>query len=107
MKIRSLILILLTALSAKGQDTAPNQPLTATIDAAKTGPQISPYLYGQFLEHIGGLIYSSLWSEMIEDRKFYYPVAPTSPTEPETGQRGAGGFGGGRRRGVGPGRWNP
>ena len=98
------IFLVLTALSAGAQTSAPGQPVTATVDASKTGPPISPYVYGQFLEHIGNLIYSSLWSEMLNDRKFYYAVEPKPAEEVESGRRG--GFGG-RRRGVGPGRWNP
>ncbi len=35
---------------------------------------ISEYVYGQFIEHLGKCIYGGLWAEMIEDRKFYYPV---------------------------------
>ena len=50
-------IFLAAACSAMGQSQAP----LATIDAAKTGPPISPYVYGQFIEHIGGLIYGSLW----------------------------------------------
>jgi alpha-N-arabinofuranosidase len=81
--------------------------VSANIDAAKTGPPISPYVYGQFLEHIGNLVYGSLWSEMLDDRKFYYAVAPKPAEDTSSAQRGGGGFGGGNRRGVGPGRWNP
>jgi alpha-N-arabinofuranosidase len=99
--------LLLSVLAAGAQSSAPGQPVTANIDASKTGTQISPYVYGQFLEHIGSLIYSSLWSEMLDDRKFYYPVAPKPVDDTNSPQRGFGGFGGGRRRGVGPGRWNP
>jgi alpha-N-arabinofuranosidase len=101
------ILLVLTALAAGAQPSAPSQPATATIDASKIGAPIPPYLYGQFLEHIGNLIYSSLWSEMLDDRKFYYPVGPAPAAAPESGRGESGGFGGGRRRGVGPGRWNP
>ncbi|MGO8837368.1 MAG: hypothetical protein ACLQQ0_08105 [Limisphaerales bacterium] len=68
MKTTCSILLILTALAALAQTTAPSQPVTATIDATKTSPPISPYVYGQFLEHAGGLIYSSLWSEMLDDR---------------------------------------
>jgi len=107
MKTTGSILLALVALVAGAQTPVPVQPVIATIDATKTGPLISPYVYGQFLEHIGNLIYSSLWSEMLDDRKFYYPVGPAPASAPESGQRGSGGFGGGRRRGVGPGRWNP
>jgi len=101
----ALILIVLTALASGAQTAVPGQPVAATIDASKTGPPISPYVYGQFLEHIGSLIYSSLWSEMLDDRKFYYAVGPAPAVSSDFGQRG-GGFGGGNRRGVGPGRWN-
>jgi alpha-N-arabinofuranosidase len=103
-KTPCFILLLLAALAAGAQSPPPGQPVTATINAAKTGPPISPYVYGQFLEHIGNLIYSSLWSELLDDRKFYYPVGPKPAGDAESGRRGARG---GRRRGVGPGRWNP
>ena len=63
----------------------------ASIDASKTGPPISPYLYGQFIEHAGSLIYGSLWSEMLDDRKFYYAVTNKPPEDPNAGQRGGGG----------------
>ena len=33
---------------------------------------MSPYLYGQFIEHMGRSIYGGLWAEMLTDRKFYY-----------------------------------
>jgi alpha-N-arabinofuranosidase len=104
MKTTCSLLLVLIALAAGAQTPAANQPVTATVDASKTGPPISPYVYGQFLEHIGGLIYSSLWSEMLDDRKFYYPVAPKPAGDTGSGQ---GDFVPGRRRGVGPGRWNP
>ena len=44
------------------------------IDAAKTGEPISKYIYGQFIEHLGRCIYGGIWAEMLEDRKFWYPV---------------------------------
>jgi alpha-N-arabinofuranosidase len=57
----------------------------ATIEAAQTGAPISPYVYGQFVEHIGGIVNRGLWAEMLDDRKFYHPVAPagTPPPAPE------------------------
>jgi alpha-L-arabinofuranosidase len=106
MKTTCSLLSVLIALAAGAQNVAPGQSVTASIDASKTGPPISSYIYGQFLEHIGGLIYGSLWSEMLDDRKFYFPIGPKPADDPDAGQR-QGGFGGGRRRGVGPGRWNP
>ncbi len=50
-----------------------------TIDTAKTGEPISKYIYGQFIEHLGRCIYGGLWAEMLEDRKFYYPVHGEAP----------------------------
>jgi len=51
-----------------------------TIDASETGELISKYIYGQFIEHLGRCIYGGIWAEMLEDRKFYYPVgAKESP----------------------------
>jgi len=45
-----------------------------TIEVTKTLPPMSPYIYGQFIEHLGRCIYQGIWSEMLEDRKFFYPV---------------------------------
>jgi alpha-L-arabinofuranosidase len=107
MRTSILGVALLAALPVMAQTPAASQSVTATIDTSKTGAPISPYLYGQFIEHAGGLIYSGLWSEMFDDRKFYYDVTNRVAEDPNAGQRGFGGFGAGRRRGVGPGRWNP
>src|SRR5512141_2497650 len=52
---------------------------TVTVDASKTGAPISKYIYGQFIEHLGRCIYGGLWAEMLEDRKFYYPVTGEAP----------------------------
>jgi alpha-N-arabinofuranosidase len=107
MKTSCSILFLFAALAAGAQTPASSQSVIATIDASKTGQSISPYLYGQFVEHAGSLIYSSLWCEMLDDRKFFYAVMPKPAEDPNASQRGVGGFGPGRRRNVGPGRWNP
>ncbi len=103
MKRLLLNILLLTAACTATAQTATT---FATIDVAKEGAPISPYLYGQFIEHAGNIIYSALWSEMLDDRKFFYAVMP-KPEDSNAGERGPVGFGGGRRRGIGPGRWNP
>jgi alpha-L-arabinofuranosidase len=41
-----------------------------SVDAAKTGPEISPYIYGQFIEHLGRCIHDGIWAEKLIDRKF-------------------------------------
>src|SRR6478672_5967135 len=68
------------------QEAHPGAPdrLTVNIDAQKTAAPISKYLYGGFIEHIGTLIYRSLWSEMIDDRKFYFPISSKNTEQPET-----------------------
>jgi len=45
-----------------------------TVEAAKTLPPMSKYIYGQFIEHLGRCIYQGIWAEMLEDRKFFYAV---------------------------------
>ncbi len=45
------------------------------IEVDQTRPPISKYIYGQFIEHLGRCIYGGLWAEMLEDRKFFYPVS--------------------------------
>ena len=45
-----------------------------TIEASRKGPPVSKYLYGQFIEHLGRCIYGGIWAEMLEDRKFYFPI---------------------------------
>jgi alpha-N-arabinofuranosidase len=57
-----------------------------TIDASKTGEPVSKYVYGQFIEHLGRCIYGGIWSEMLEDRKLFYPVgAKESPWQTSGG----------------------
>jgi alpha-N-arabinofuranosidase len=96
MKIISSILFVLTAGAAVAQTPAGHPVVSANIDASKTGPVISPYLYGQFVEHLGALVYAGLWSEMLDDRKFYNAVAPVATTPPDAGRGGPGGPGRGR-----------
>ena len=56
-----------------------------TIDASETGEPISKYIYGQFIEHLGRCIYGGIWAEMLEDRKFYFPI--TENYDPFQGSR--------------------
>jgi alpha-N-arabinofuranosidase len=64
----------LGAVSALPAMAAPVATLSATIAAASTGAPINPFMYGGFIEHIGDLINHSLWSEVLDDRKFFWPV---------------------------------
>ncbi len=58
--------------------------VVANIDASQVSEPISKYLYGGFIEHGGALMYRSLWAEMIDDRKFYFPITSkdTQPAAP-------------------------
>ncbi|HKI70585.1 MAG TPA: alpha-N-arabinofuranosidase, partial [Verrucomicrobiae bacterium] len=55
------------------------KPIAVTIDASQTRAPISPYLYGQFIEQLGNVINRGIWAEMIDDRKFYYPITTEPP----------------------------
>jgi alpha-N-arabinofuranosidase len=41
-----------------------------SLDLSRLGPAISPYLYGQFTEHLGRCIHDGIWAEKLWDRKF-------------------------------------
>lgn len=66
---------------AAAAQTAPAVPdrLKVTIDTQQTAEPVSKYEYGMFIEHIGPLIYHSLWAEMLDDRKFYFPISSKDP----------------------------
>jgi len=49
-------------------------PASLIIDASARRAPISPFIYGQFTEHLGRCIYGGIWAEMLEDRKFFYPI---------------------------------
>ncbi|MGB6827288.1 MAG: hypothetical protein WBE41_04520, partial [Terracidiphilus sp.] len=76
---------------------APN-PIVANIDAQQTAPPVSKYEYGMFIEHIGQTMYSSLWAEMLDDRKFYFPIKSEEAAPPPR----RGGFPGMQLR-----KWHP
>jgi alpha-L-arabinofuranosidase len=73
------LLVLLSLPSALSSQT---RVVTATIDTAKTGTPISKNIYGLFLEHGCDIVNTGVWSEMLVDRKFIYPVATLAPTPP-------------------------
>lgn len=71
--MKRLLLLVCGFLFASGLSAAQ----ILTLDTAKTKEPISPYIYGQFIEHLGKCVNGGLWAELIEDRKFYYPVTDT------------------------------
>lgn len=64
----------LTLASALPAAAAARAGLSAAVHAGKSGHPISQLMYGGFIEHIGNLINYSLWSEVLDDRKFYHAV---------------------------------
>ena len=53
-------------------------PVKVTVDGASRAAPVTKYEYGMFIEPIGGLVARTLWAEMLDDRKFYYPVVPAA-----------------------------
>ena len=75
-------LLIASMLASPGPLRSQAPTVNATIDTTKTGTPISKNIYGQFLEHGGDIINTGVWSEMLVDRKFFYPVAASAPTPP-------------------------
>ena len=53
--------------------------IRATVDVQFRAEPISPKMYGMFMEQLGNadvgdLVDDGLWSELLDDRKFFYPV---------------------------------
>lgn len=73
--------------TAAAQEPAPSVPdqLKVSINTQQTADPVSKYVFGSFIEHIGQTIYSSLWDELLDDRKFYFPIKVEAPV-PAAGQ---------------------
>lgn len=97
--LRGLFVIALLSLPAYAFPQG--RTVTSTIDVSKTGAPISKNIYGQFLEHGGDIVNTGVWSEMLVDRKFFYPVAAAAPTPPPV----MGNAGGNPRFNRKPTRW--
>jgi alpha-N-arabinofuranosidase len=79
-----LLLVAADATFAQAQPQTSTSPknVTATLEATKVGEPISRYDYGMFIEHLGNVINHGLWSEMLDDRKFYFPINSAEEKEP-------------------------
>jgi alpha-L-arabinofuranosidase len=88
------------AVAQSGATSAP-QTISANIDVAQTAPPVSKYVFGMFIEHIGKTMYGPLWAEMLDDRKFYFPIN-SSEAEPKQQRRGFPGMEMRKWRPVGP-----
>jgi alpha-N-arabinofuranosidase len=57
-------------------------PIQVTIDGTARSEPVTRYEYGMFIEPIGNLVARTLWAEMLDDRKFYFPVVAESKDVP-------------------------
>ena len=80
--------VLALALAAPaGAAVAHPMPLQVTIDGARRSDPVTRYDYGMFIEPIGNLVARTLWAEMLDDRKFYFPVvAEANDKQPASGR---------------------
>jgi alpha-N-arabinofuranosidase len=71
-------------IAAAAQETAPSVPdqLKVTINTQHAADPVSKYVFGSFIEHIGGTIYRSVWAELIDDRKFWFPITSKEEAPP-------------------------
>jgi len=60
--------------------------LKVIIDTQQMADPVSKYIFGGFIEHIGSTIYRSLWAELLDDRKFYFPISSIDPQTPARAQ---------------------
>jgi alpha-N-arabinofuranosidase len=100
MKLGSIAVFVVPGLAyAQAAAQTSSKTIVANIDTTRVSEPVSKYEYGMFIEHIGSLIYRSLWSEMLDDRKFYFPITSKEPSPaPDRG----GGF-----RGMQLRKWHP
>lgn len=68
---------------AYGQ-SAPVEVVNLTVDVAGAKAEISPLVYGQFIEHLGRCIRDGIWAEKLRDRKFLLELdkSPWQPLKP-------------------------
>ena len=65
-------------------DPAPVDAIDLTVDVAGAKAEISPLVYGQFIEHLGRCIRDGIWAEKLRDRKFLLePGKVWQPVRPE------------------------
>jgi alpha-L-arabinofuranosidase len=74
--------------AAAQQPAVVPDPLVVAVNTQQTGEPVSEYEFGMFIEHLRTLIYRSLWSEMLDDRKFYFPISSKEPETPAQQQGG-------------------
>jgi alpha-N-arabinofuranosidase len=71
---------------APGPGTGKTVVTTLRVAAEPLAEPISPFVFGQFIEHMGNCIYGGIWAEMLHDRKFFHPVPAEGPIWKHTPQ---------------------
>jgi len=85
-----VILILFAGYSCNNQEATINkssEKIVAVVHADKTGTPIHRYAYGMFTELLGNMFEKGIWSEMLSDRKFFYPVNSSDTLIPKNTKR--------------------
>jgi alpha-N-arabinofuranosidase len=72
--LNTLLILALFIFVSRCQVPDQKESIEVTVDISQTLKPVEKYIYGQFIEHLGRCIYGGIWAEMIEDRKFYYPI---------------------------------
>jgi alpha-L-arabinofuranosidase len=67
-----VFLLVFTGVNSYAQKIVGDISVTVHID--KPGAPISPLMYGMFTELLFNMYENGIWSEMLSDRKFFYPV---------------------------------
>ena len=83
--LAAAVVCLGSALTVAAQETAPRVPdqLNATINIQQTADPFRNML-GSFIEHIGRTIYRSMWAELLDDRKFWFPITSKDSKTPRS-----------------------
>jgi len=90
------------AVAAQSIEAPTPKRIVANIDTAHAAPPVSKYVFGMFIEHIGKTMYGPLWAEMLDDRKFYFPIQSTETDSEKRQRRGFPGMEMRKWRPVGP-----
>jgi alpha-N-arabinofuranosidase len=72
--MRKLFCVLFALLNFNVRAAPAPVNIAIELDLKSEGAPINPFIYGQFIEHLGRCIYGGIWAEMLEDRKFYFPI---------------------------------
>ncbi|NLX25033.1 MAG: alpha-N-arabinofuranosidase, partial [Lentisphaerae bacterium] len=61
----SIMVLSIAAASSFAQAQQPAMKTDITLNLSQTGEPIEPFIYGQFIEHLGRCIYGGIWAEML------------------------------------------